>query len=56
MILLRVMMDNFENEGDCPCCCHHERDVECVNNRANNARCVVSEYPELDVCCEEASQ
>ena len=28
--LLKALAENFGKEDDCPCCCHHEEEVECV--------------------------
>lgn len=52
--LLKVLMENFGNEDDCPCCCHREEEVECVNEHSESGCCVVSEYEEIDRCCENA--
>ncbi len=52
--LLKALMESFGNEDDCPCCCHHEEEVECVNEHSASGCCVVSEYAEIDRCCESA--
>ena len=49
--LLKALMENFGNENDCPCCCHREEAVECVNEHGASGCCVVSEYDELEHCC-----
>ena len=45
--LIKALMENFGNEGDCPCCCHHEEAVECVNEHSESGCCVDSEYAEI---------
>ena len=54
--LLNALIENFGNESDCPCCCHHAEKVKCVNEHSESGCCVVSEYAEIDRCCENAGQ
>ena len=54
--LLKAVVDNLGNEDDCPCCCHHEKEVECVHDHGDSGCCVVSEYAELDRCCYSSNE
>lgn len=50
---LKILMESIYNANDCPCCCHNEEEIECVNKHSESGCCVVSEYDEIDRCCED---
>ena len=50
---LRILMESLYNAHDCPCCCHREEEIECVNEHSKSGCCVVSEYDEIERCCED---
>ena len=52
-ISLKILMESLYNANDCPCCCHSEEDIECVNEHSESGCRVVSEYDEIDRCCED---
>ena len=53
-ISLKVLMESLYNANDCPCCCHHKEEIECVNEHSESGCCAVSECAEIDRCCENA--
>ena len=50
---LKNLMVSLYSPNDCPCCCHYDEEIECVNEHSESGCCVVSEYDEIERCYED---